>query len=423
MSSPFTFADLQRAVEGGAVAIRARAGLQPAGGPGDKVFPPTYATGERAETRYAFETRIIDGAEVPTVLLDSVQSQANRMEEGLRAVWESGSADFPVITVDFSGEGDIADIGTLTSLDAPHRIADALLRDAVDAQGVPFRNTAIGKAYTDARVTHATAVFTACPTALVFGVWDSTGPKGGLGAKFPRALVSEIIGLHAHAGVKTASRIDPLGIQAVPVFHDKADPNDWTADEGQAAMDGKKPKAFSRSGEAGDKGKASAVNHSNIAPSIDPKAGGVTISEAVQTSVLSLVALRRLRFSTDAAGQPFSPDRRGPAERAARTALAALALVAITVQREFGNDLRSRCLLVPVGPLEFELLGRDGGEPRRFQLSSEEAVELLKAAAKAAAAAGLPWQREPLRLKPAAKLSTLIRKSRASAAVDAPEAR
>ena len=33
-------------------------------------------------------------------------------------------------------------------------------------------------------------------------IWDSTGPKGGLGAKFARVLTSEIVGIGASAGVK-----------------------------------------------------------------------------------------------------------------------------------------------------------------------------------------------------------------------------
>ena len=56
----------------------------------------------------------------------------------------------------------------------------------------------------------ATALFELCPTALVFGMWDSTGPKGGLGAKFERAMVAEIVGIDAVYGVKTSSRIDPV---------------------------------------------------------------------------------------------------------------------------------------------------------------------------------------------------------------------
>jgi CRISPR-associated protein Csb1 len=38
-ATPLTLADLTGAVAGGAVAIRARTRLEPAGGPGDKVFP------------------------------------------------------------------------------------------------------------------------------------------------------------------------------------------------------------------------------------------------------------------------------------------------------------------------------------------------------------------------------------------------
>lgn len=58
-----------------AAAFRAVTRLEPAGGPGDKVFPPTYQGGQ-----YHLENRRVGDAELPTVVLDSVQSQANRME-------------------------------------------------------------------------------------------------------------------------------------------------------------------------------------------------------------------------------------------------------------------------------------------------------------------------------------------------------
>src|SRR3954463_5971256 len=99
-----TLTTLQRAVAGGAAAIRCITRLQPAGGDGDKVFPPTYATGDKAPTRYAFEERRINGEVVRTVLLDSVASQANRIEEALEAAWEEERLSFPVISVDFSKE-------------------------------------------------------------------------------------------------------------------------------------------------------------------------------------------------------------------------------------------------------------------------------------------------------------------------------
>ena len=71
---------LQEAVGGKYAAIRRTTRLEPIG---DKVFPPTYEGGE-----YATEGRQVmnDRRElqtVQTVLLDSVQSQANRMELAL----------------------------------------------------------------------------------------------------------------------------------------------------------------------------------------------------------------------------------------------------------------------------------------------------------------------------------------------------
>lgn len=71
---------LNEAVKGSAAAFRCRRRLQPAGGDGDKVFPPTFAGAV-----YAIEKRRVSGRAEPVqcVLLDSVQSQANRMELAL----------------------------------------------------------------------------------------------------------------------------------------------------------------------------------------------------------------------------------------------------------------------------------------------------------------------------------------------------
>lgn len=407
---------LKNAVAGEAAAIRAVTRLQPAGGSGDKIFPPTYATGDRAETRYAFEVRRIEGKEENTVLLDSVASQANRIEEALKMAWEEERLDFPVITVDFTEQEGITDLGAVTVLDAPHRIADAILRDSLDVSDLKtrFRDTAIGRAYTNAQVKNAGAVYLYCPTALIFGVWDSTGPRGGLGSKFQRALVSEIVGIGAVPGVKTASRIDPMGIQAnVPVYHGKDDHEDWTVREEEAQKKSGKPVLFSRKGAEG-KGKPSAVNHSNIAPSIEDKAGGVTIDYALQTTVLSLPALRKLRFLSDAEGRVLSGKARLDAELAVRTSLAALAIAGLVEQREQGYDLRSRSFLVPEegqAP-SFEFVPARGGAGARFSIDREGAAALLEQASREAAELGFPWKREPIRLIPAPKFADLIRESR-----------
>lgn len=414
MKETLSIDDLAAAAAGQAVAVRARRRLQPAGGPSTKVFPPTYGVADAAPHKYCTEPRVVDGQEVTTAVLDSVQSQANRIEAALREAWDERALRLPVVHIDFSGEEGLADLD-LTSLDVPHRLADALLRDSMTADSTPWRQTPEGLAFTEARVTNATALYRLCPTALIFGMWDSTGPKGGLGAKFARALVSEIVGFHAVLGSKTASRIDPAGIQNIskdtPIL--EAKDGTWTLDAAQAKGKGK-PVTYKS-------GRPSEVNHGNVTPSIDTRAGGVTIAYAEQSVVLSLAALRRLRFRDDCNGQPLAPATRAQAEQAARTLLAALALAAVVLQQEADHDLRSRCLLVPEQPLRFELLGRNGEQPRTFALDREQALALLDAAHARAAALGMGWANPPgepvVRLKPMPKLVDLIRRSRAAAAV------
>jgi CRISPR-associated protein Csb1 len=51
-----------------------------------------------------FERRRIDGAEVWCVLVDSVQSQANRLEEALLAAVRERAIALPYVTVDFAGK-------------------------------------------------------------------------------------------------------------------------------------------------------------------------------------------------------------------------------------------------------------------------------------------------------------------------------
>ena len=407
---------LRQAVDRGVAAIRSVSKLQPAGGPGDKIFPPTYVKEGQATTKYAMEKRRVGGEEVVTVLLDSVASQANRMEEALLEGWRRKELAFPLVQVDFSGEEGLEDLEQLTALQAPHRIADAILRDSL-LEGVPFRHTEIGQAFTDARVNHATSMYRYCPTALIFGVWDSTGPKGGLGAKFQRALVSEIVGLNAVTGVKVASRIDPLAIEkkAGPVYKAKNPDEEWTVDPDKAEKAKGKPVPFVRNSKK-EGGTPAALNHGNIPPSIDAEAGGVTIDYALQTAVLSLPALRRLRFVESTAGESLATEQREDAELSARTVLAALSLCAIVYQRDNGYDLRSRSLLVATEPLALELVPANGGAPESFSLSVQGARTLLSAASEAAGKVGLGWPEREITLKPAPKLSDLVRKSRAQIA-------
>src|SRR2546430_13269870 len=92
-----TYDDLRSAVARSTAGVRLTVTLEPAGGPGDKVFPPTYEGG-----RYATERRRVGEVEMDAVLLDSVQSQANRMELALKAALDRAELALPVLAVDFS---------------------------------------------------------------------------------------------------------------------------------------------------------------------------------------------------------------------------------------------------------------------------------------------------------------------------------
>ena len=409
-----TFEQLHDAVAGEAVALRSRMTLQPAGGEGDKVFPPSYAVDGRSEHKYAVEERQVGGTDQvsTTVLLDSVASQANRAELALLDGWERGELSFPVPYVDFSDDVGATDYERLTVLEAPHRLADAIFRDSL-LDGTLFRLSEIGQAITDATPRDATDLFRYSPTSLLFGMWDSTGPKGGLGSKFQRAYVSEIVGFDAKVGRKVASRIDPLQIEKVAPddrVYNSADPSEvWTDDPERSERDKQgKPVRASRAGTSGEAGQPSKINHGNIPPSIDAQAGGVTISSAVQTTVISFAALRRLRCKGHAR----------EAETAMHTAVAALGVAAIAYQHEMDFDLRSRCLLLATHPPRLELLRRDGSPGQVVDVDRSTSAQILEDAAVHARAAGVGWETRELRLVPAPKLLELIRRSRKVSATE-----
>jgi CRISPR-associated protein Csb1 len=406
---------LQEAVAGSAAAFRCRRRLQPAGGQGEKVFPPTFAGAV-----YAIEERRVPTSDAPVtcVLLDSVQSQANRMELALQDAVDAGRIELPLLVVDFSDHDPTGDIeadeqagrlidtvGKVTSLQVPHRLADAILRDS-ELDGKPFRRSDKGRALNTVGFANATLLLELCPTALVFGMWDSTGPKGGLGPKFERAMVSEIVGIGAQVGdLRRGVRRDPLEIRAkVPVR--KAADGTW------AVADPKEKGTVA----------PSKINHSSVPfpeqrdqKTSDNYFDGVTIEYAEQITTLSLICLRRLRF-------PVNGDAGVELDNAARTVLAALGLSAATLAFESGVDLRSRCLLWPDGPMCWELLDQPGEKPKEFSLSADQASQLLKDAVADATTRGLPWPTKAVSLKPSSELVKLVRLSQLAATAEEPGA-
>ena len=463
-----------------AAALRLRVTLNGTGGDGDKVFPPTYAGGV-----YAVEDRRIDGKVVRCVLLDSVQSQANRMEDALLDAFlpswreidpkvyntrEAVPSDLPILAVHVENHG------WVTSLTAPHRVHDAIIRDSEieettngERRKVRFRESTIGKEIVASRVHNATAFYRHCPTTLIFGTWDSTAGEGLDSAKVPRAVVSEIIGVDITPGVRTGSRIDPLGIraQSATVYRLKDSNDDWTLEEDDAAETDKGEK------QKFGKGKPSDINHGNVTPDLPRfdqqeiqrqnlgrltdiletrplelrheissgdgriqnhsvfrsdnlrirpgavKPGGVTMAYAFHTWALSLTQLRRLRFPVDmdaeerAALSDESSDRKSATteqrNEAARTVLAALALHALALQQDQGYWLRSRCELVPEGSPTLEQVGGPGG---MFSLrGAEETRIILDQAISEAEKLGLGWSKQVSVLTPTDKLQKLVRLS------------
>lgn len=396
-----TLDDLNRAIAEDA-ALRRRQILQPVGGKGDKIFPPTYpGEGRNAPPSHVFERRRIGDNEAWCVLVDSVQSQANRLEECLRDAILDG-VRIPHVVVDFSGSG-LTGLSQITSLDAPHRVYDAILRDSL-LEGKPFlhKDSPVGKRLLEASGADASALLEISPNALLFGAWNSTGQGGGLGAKFARCLVSELVAVNVPAeepvdrrtgevGVRTAgrrtgSRIDPLGVLSKVRVYKAAQGWDLTKDA---------------AGKAAKEVKPSEINHGNIAPTVQPL--GVTCEHIEHMFVLSFAALRRLRFGPD-------PGRC----RTGRALLAALGLMALAEQDARGYALRSRCDLVCDGAFPLELVHADGSIAT-LRLERASARALYEAALTAARDAGFDLKLEPVRLTPQLKLVEIVRRSQEAA--------
>jgi CRISPR-associated protein Csb1 len=398
-----TYDTLVRAVEGEHAALRVITRLVPAGGEGDKVFPPSYPNGP-----YLFEPRWINGEEVQCVLLNSVQAEANRMEDALLEARTHDGVVFPNIEVDFSGT-DFAELGCISVLSTPHRIADAIIRDSalpINGRDVRFAESDPGQKFIGSSPRNATGLLAVSPTSVLFGVWDSTRFGAGVtGARFQRATASEIIGVRAIKGRYAFARIDPLGIQKEAAIIYMAPDGDWTIDESEAARKNGKLILMKRG--RGEAGKPSVINHGNVTSQGIPERG-VSISYGLQTTVLSFAALRKLHFP-DENGQA-TPSR----DAAARAYLAALGVLAIALLLETGYDLRSRCVLRPVERTA-ELIPSQPADPVPVapgNLSRGAAKDLYSRALAALSGSGLAITGGTITLRPTDKLLSLMRANR-----------
>ncbi len=382
------FSEFRQAIHD-AVAVEFTVKLQAAGGTNHKVFPPTYlnddpSTKNKYSAKYAREERIMDGKAVPAILLDSVPSQANRMEQALLSAIQDDQIDFtfPVFSVT------IPEHGTVTSVDAPHRALDVIFLDS-DIAGKALLDSDFGNKLVRATPANATALYQYAPTALVFGMWNSHSGKAG--GRFARIIASEIIGWgNISAGIKTASRIDPLEIGNKTELHKM---------KGTARWGFGKPST----------GKAlspAMFGHGNIPPTINETTGGVSLDHIQQQTTISFLALQSLRFPDDGEGQTTKAR-----DDAARTVLAALALVALNLQFNQGYQLRSGCLLQAKEPPVWKVLGRIARDDYEFTLTLAESLAIFQKAVEAAEAVGIAWGADIPQLTPSDKLIQLVKRS------------
>lgn len=314
--------------EGTAVALVGRQYMMPAEGKDAVIFPPTYARPKEFQGEwpgYNIDT-FPDGTSV--CLVDSVGSQANRLEPMFKR--EPYKKLVPQVVVGLvTRNGENLEVNLL---DAGHRAADALVRYSTLSSQLreAFVRYSQGDVVPLARV---------APTSVVFGAWDSRGTQ----AKVPRLLRSVIRAYNVRVLHRSATYIPPLDYENGGVLPEITDPKerDRRAEEGLVHN----PASWSH--------------------------GGILVLGEIRRDVMcNLAALRSLR----------GPDPE--ATMTVRRYLLGLALVACTALPE--PNLREGCELVldRDRPPQWELVRWDG-QREALSLVHEDALAYAQAAAEA----------------------------------------
>jgi CRISPR-associated protein Csb1 len=388
----------------GAAALRLHCALQPVGGDGARVMPPTYqGKDERGNEGpvYIREERRFGDEEAPRacILLDSIASQANRLEEALLASIQSGERRIPDIVVD-QGE-----FGEHSALEFSHRVFDAWVEDSL-LDGDPFGGSEL-YAQLSSVINRGVAMplLRLFPVGLLLGCWASrkSNPQGT--TRIARAVTSEVIAVDAVDGQRPASRIDRHHVSSgVKAAVGDDDERFRILDEGAST------KGVELVGKGEKAGKPSALGYGNVTPTV-AKHGGITMSHALQQTVISLPAIRAVRANTLGEKPNSTPER----DLAARELLVALALAMLESQVELGWDLRSGCQLVPSEEPTIELVGRLGDVVESRPLHGLGAAQMLDEAIGYAGEHDLDWDVEPLRLVASEEQLKLLRRSLGSA--------
>lgn len=360
---------------------------RPAGG--DKVFPPSYPMAsqdrDRPPSPYLFEKRWVEGFDKPRelVVLDQPPSQANRVEAALLEARDAGDIELPLFElVTDTSRGPLR----LTSLEFPHRFADAYLRDSL-LDGKRFDSSDVGRRLRSASSTDLRPLFEWSPESLVFGAWDSH--RKGYGVKLPRLYTSSVVGLDPVEGKRRGGKADPFNLTgAVP----DSSAEDWEFTAAGSMLRKKEGQ------------KLSELGHGHILPG--PVHGGVAITGARRTGWLSLAALRRLRFGN-------APTE---AVRLARATLLALTLAGDRLAFDTPSLwLRSGCDLVRTS----ETLAFDRGEEPRepVTVGAAEAIACFHELRDRTAEAGIVMARDTITLTPIKGLADAIEYSISRASI------
>ena len=372
--------------------IRIDTELEPVSGPGGPVKPAAYEGGRYQEDRRWASP---DDAE-PTqiVVIDNVPSQANRLEDALRR--HRASTLVPELILDLS---EVANLPahlprSISSLQFPHRNADAYLRDA-QLGGKDFPKTELGKAIFGATAQECGPLMAWFPQALLYGFWQSHLGKKRPNSKHARAWVSEIVGWNPAA---TDTRVqglkgDPLNLSVdSKADFDENDLLDW-----KLLTDEKKTRG-------GKKERLSEIGHGQalLKTGEDGTPAAVSFVRVTQRATVSFAQLRRIALAARSSG--------AEADAAARALLVALGLQAHVLAFGRGFALRSGAELRP-SKTTVTWLGSEGDEP--CALGDAQATgTLVRDARKKAKSLGVPldgWEKPAMLLTPKANLLNAIR--------------
>jgi CRISPR-associated protein Csb1 len=344
--------------------------LVPAAGPHAAIAPAKFAARTGTTGEYAYEPRYLDGSLRTAVLVDSKQSQLNRIEEALAQAIMDGHPllqRLPRIEVSYVQDGEEERYSDLV---LPHRAFDGHIR-AGTVDGQPSTKDARYLAARNATPHRARDLFDISPVSVLFGAWDSSRKARQWRGR--SLLVGEIIGFTdaTRPAMKGGARVDPVGmrIEAAPeelreiAERQREELSKKTYDE---VKKGKAPKA-------------STLGLGGVPPTLG-SLGGVACDRIIRTHVLSFAALRQLRFGAGADG-----------DAAIRALLAALALDGVA-RSDAELLLRANCDLREAAAARVTLDQRAGQELSLDPLTIAAADDLLAAAlAHAEAAADVQW--------------------------------